>query len=88
MSKIKAQQPQFVPVAFRSILQRLNRHLKANSREIKAVRLKGTTDRTEFGEYFMLDTKRGAVIATQLTALKIAKLARDVGVLKPWEVMR
>jgi hypothetical protein len=77
-----------VPVTFRSLLQRLNRHLKANNREVKAVRLKGATDRTEFGEYFLLDTKRGEVITTQLTALKIAKLARDVGVLKPWEVMR
>jgi hypothetical protein len=79
---------QFVPVTFRSLLQRYNRYLKPKNQEVKAVRLKGATDRTEFGEYFMLDTKRGEVIATQLTALKIAKLARDVGVLKPWEVMR
>jgi hypothetical protein len=42
----------------------------------------------EFGEYYMVDTKRGQVIATQLTQLKLAKMARDIGVLEAWEVMR
>jgi hypothetical protein len=36
----------------------------------------------------MVDTKRGQVIATQLTQLKLAKMARDIGVLEAWEVMR
>jgi hypothetical protein len=77
-----------VPVTFRSILQRLNRHLKEKNQVVKAVRLKGATDRSEYGEYFIVDTKRGEVIATQLTQLKLAKMARDIGVLEAWEVMR
>ena len=36
----------------------------------------------------MVDTKRGEVSAMNLTQMKLAKMARDIGVLEPWEVMR
>jgi hypothetical protein len=77
-----------VPVTFRSVLQRLNRQLKKENKEVKEVRLKGDTDRTEYGEYFIVDTKRGEVVEMRLTAMKLAKMAHDIGVLKAWEVMR
>ena len=75
MSKTKG-----VAVTLRAVLQRLNRVLEKEGKAIKAPRGRGSN----LGR-FLVDTKRGEVVAIDLDATKLVAMARAVGVVKPWE---
>jgi hypothetical protein len=77
-----------VPVRWRSMLARLNRHLAKENQEVKPVRLRNAADRAASGAYFIIDTKKNAAIATHLSTADIEKMAREAGVLEDWEEVR
>ena len=77
MSKTKMRR---VAVTLRAVLQRLNRALEKEGKVIKAPRGRGP----HLGR-FVVDTKRGEVVAIDLDATKLVAMARAVGVVKPWE---
>jgi hypothetical protein len=73
-----------IPVTMRALIQRINRKLAADDERIVAARNERV--RTDFGEWYVVDTRthRGA----NSTHVDPEALARELGVLKPWEQVR
>jgi len=69
-----------IPVTRRALLQRINRKLKKVSEVLRATR--GENARADFGDYFILDLDRNAVLHK---AVDLEKLGRKKGVLKKFE---
>jgi hypothetical protein len=67
-----------VPVTFRSMLQRLNRRLALDGKELRSAR--GRQAKKMFGDYVVIDVKTG----TSEKADPV-KLARETGALRDWE---
>jgi hypothetical protein len=70
-------------VLFRAMKQRLQRRLEADHQKICSPR--GYADRTEKGNYFIVDTARNVVVAVKLTEEKLEAMARKLGALREWE---
>ena len=66
----------------RAVLQRVNRKLKNANEIVKKAR--GRLEQ-EVGEYYRLDLHRNAIIEKDVD---LEKLGRELGVLKPYEVIR
>jgi hypothetical protein len=75
MTKIK------IPVTMRALIQRINRKLAADDEKIVAARNERV--RMDYGDWYVVDTRthRGA----NSTHVDPKALARELGVLKPWE---
>jgi hypothetical protein len=69
-----------VPVSLRAIVQRLNRHLKPTEATLKKAR--GRYALAQFGAYYILNWRCNTVEQSHVDP---AALAREAGVLKPWE---
>jgi hypothetical protein len=69
-----------IPVTLRAVLQRLNRALKDEGKEVKAPRGRGP----HHGHY-VVDTKKGEVVAIDLDEAQLVEMARQRGVLAAWE---
>ena len=72
---------QKAPVTMRAVIQRINRKLKADDEQLRATRGEGNAQR-ELGDYYIVDFNRNSVMRKDVDP---AKLARELGVLKPWE---
>jgi hypothetical protein len=73
-----------ITVTMRSLLNRINRRLAEDDEAIRAPL--GRTDRTELGDRFLV--REGAIVECHLTPKRLEQMARDLNVLKPWEVVR
>jgi hypothetical protein len=71
------------PVKLRSMLQRLQRSLKAEGQHLYAPRGRGRTPRT----WYIVDSDRDRLVADNLEATDLERIARERGVLRVWEVM-
>jgi hypothetical protein len=72
-----------VPVSLRAMMQRLNRKLEEEGKALKSPR--GSAERSELGDHFVIDTRRNVVVAVKLTEEKLEAMARKLGVLAQWE---
>ncbi len=68
------------PVGERSLIQRLNRRLAKDSQKLCMSRSRAAE--AEFGKFSVADTATGEVTAS---IIEVEGLARDLGVLRPWE---
>jgi hypothetical protein len=73
---------QKVPVTMRAIIQRINRALKHDNEMLKTTR--GERLRQQVGDFYVLDFSRNNVLNTHVDP---EKMARDMEVLQPWEVV-
>jgi hypothetical protein len=71
-----------VVVSRRAMLARVNRALAADNQALRAYR--AAAERAQGFEYFRIDLVRGAVIDTQV---KLATVARQMELLKPYETL-
>ncbi len=69
-----------VPVGERSLIQRLNRRLAKDSQKLYASRSRAAV--SNFGKFYIADTSTGEITAS---LIDLEGLARDLGVLHPWE---
>ena len=69
-----------VPVSLRAVVQRLNRHLAPLEQTLKKAR--GRYALAQFGAYYVFQWRFNTVAQTHVDP---ATLARQEGVLKPWE---
>ena len=71
-----------VPVSQRALIQRINRALAKENEALKAAR--SERDRQQLGNYFVIDLHRNTV---QAQHVDLEALARELGVLKPYEAL-
>ena len=71
---------QRIPVTMRAVIQRINRALQSEDRMLRAVR--GARAKIEFGDYYILDTRRNFSLDTHVDP---EALGRELGVLKDYE---
>ncbi len=71
---------QRVPVTGRALIQRINRRLARDSKQLKTSRTANTQEMV--GKYFVVDTFRNAVIDTNVD---LEALGRKLEVLQAWE---
>lgn len=69
-----------VPVAVRALLQRINRKTRPAS-EVK--RLKGRAAKIH-GHFIRVDPEKGSLLGSRVD---LDKYAREIGVLRPWEMV-
>lgn len=73
---------QKMPVTMRSVIQRINRKLAREGKFLKATR--GARLRSSLGNYVVIERYRG-MQGIGDTKVNPEKLARELGVLQPWE---
>jgi hypothetical protein len=73
-------------VTLEALIQRLIRQLIKNGKTICSPR--GRADRSQLGDYYLLDKDRNVVVEPKLTAKRIVALAKAHGVLADWEEVR
>jgi hypothetical protein len=73
-----------ITVTMKTLRTRLNRRLEEDDQAIRSPL--GRTDRTELGDDFLI--REGAIVETHLSRERIEQMARDLGVLRPWEEVR
>jgi hypothetical protein len=71
---------QTVPVTTRALIQRINRKLAPQYRQLKVAR--GEKWRNEVGDYCILDADRNIVAETHVD---VVALARELGAMQAWE---
>jgi hypothetical protein len=71
------------PVSMRAVIQRINRKLSPRLEALKTTR--GDRWRPELGDYYLLDLNRNCIIGKDVNP---EKMAREIGVLEPWEEVR
>lgn len=71
-----------VGVGERAIIARINRHLKKNRGAILRTCREGTRDFPNLGRFYVVDINHNVVVGENVD---LGELARDIGVLKPWE---
>lgn len=71
-----------LPVSERALLQRLNRKLRADGEVIK--RARGNVW-TTLGDYYVVDVERNCIAQHHVD---VEDLARELGVLQPWESLQ
>jgi hypothetical protein len=67
------------PVTLGSILQRLQRSLKTDSQHL--YRGRGSAPRS----WYIVDSERNRLVATDLKAADLERIARERGAMKEWE---
>jgi hypothetical protein len=70
------------PVSLRAVIQRINRKLRPD-KTLKASR--GEPARLDVGAFYVVDHRTNAI---QQRDVDLEALARELGVLKPWEEVR
>lgn len=70
----------YAPVSERAIYQRIKRRLKKDGEELRAAR--SPQQREELGDHFTVQAVPGGVYRAHV---KLEKLGRELGVLRPWE---
>jgi hypothetical protein len=70
-------------ISFDAVLQRLNRHLKAQDQHF-VHGPRGRGDRVE-RSWFVIDLRSNTLVTGQLTPRHIEAMARERGLLKAWE---
>lgn len=70
-----------VPVTMRALMQRINRKLRADDRQLRAARGEGNA-RHALGDFYLVDFNRNAVIEKDVDP---EALGRELAVLRPWE---
>jgi hypothetical protein len=68
------------PVTQRAVIQRINRKLKPDYRQVKTAR--GPRAEQSLGRYYMIDSYRNAIVDTDID---LDQVARDLQVLGAWE---
>jgi hypothetical protein len=71
-----------VPVTKRALIQRVNRALAKDGEQLKAT--KGAQAQLDLGEFYVVDVSLNAVSRKDVD---LEKLARELGVLKPYEAL-
>jgi hypothetical protein len=71
-----------VPVSERALLGRLNRHLLEYNDEFIRKNRPGSAAEEEFGKYYVVSKSTNSVT---MKNIDVRKLAREEGVLKPYE---
>jgi hypothetical protein len=71
-----------VPVTLRALLQRINRKLAPEGRQLKKTR--GTRWRGDLGDYYAIDVRRNILTAQHVDP---EAWGREMGVLQPWETV-
>ena len=72
-----------VSVSMAALMARINRKLARDGEHLKATR--SERDRPELGDYYIVDINRNTVVAKHRYP---EELAREIGVLKPYEALR
>ncbi len=72
-----------VPVSFQAVFQRINRRLAGAQQALRITR--SDRWRSDLGEYYIVDFNRHTIVATHVYP---EALARELGVLQPWESCR
>jgi hypothetical protein len=70
-----------VGISTRALFRRLCDALEEKHQELRAPRGRGNHD----GEYFIIDTEKETLVATNLTMVDLVKRGRELGCVKPWE---
>ena len=71
-----------VPVSVRALIQRINRNLAKDQKQLKSTR--GDRWRNELGDYYIIDENLNAVIEKHVT---LEVLGRDLCCLSAWEAV-
>jgi hypothetical protein len=79
-----SKKPIKITVTMKTLRARLNRRFAEEDQAIRSPL--GRTDRAELGDHFLI--RDGAIVECHLTPERIEQIARDVGVLQPWEALR
>ena len=69
-----------IPIGKRALIQRINRKLAEEQKMLRSMRGKFSTPK--FGEYAVVDLQRECIGEHHVD---LGKMARKLGVLKPWE---
>jgi len=70
-----------VPVTMRVLIQRINRKLAENGKQLRRSRGEGRA-RQDLGNYYVIDTRRNVAVVTQTDP---EALGRGLECLQPWE---
>jgi hypothetical protein len=70
-----------VPISGDAFFRRFARALKRKSQKLRSPRGRGNHD----GAYFIIDTEKETLVATNLTMVDLVKRGRELGCVKPWE---
>jgi hypothetical protein len=73
-----------VPVSKRALIQRINRQLVSEERQLKAAR--GARAKQDLGDYYVLNTRSNSVMY-QYKDVDLEKLGREVGALREFETL-
>lgn len=71
-----------VPVTVRATIARINRKLAHEGEQLRTAR--GDRSWSNLGNHYIVDVNRNFVVADHVEP---EKLARELGVLRPWEVV-
>ena len=82
--------PSAPKLATRALIQRINRKLAADGKQLKATR--GESARRNFGDYYVLSGRNHVVVYPIVAGrserhLTLEEYGRDLGVLQPWETL-
>lgn len=72
-----------VSVTYRAILQRMNRVLKKQNRQIWSCRV-GHLQYDKLGDYYIIDTEQNCLVEMKVD---VFRLAQELKVIKPYEVL-
>jgi hypothetical protein len=72
--------PAKVPISMRALIQRINRKLAPHGRQLKKSR--GERARSDFGDYYVLDTNRNDILDTDA---HVESLGKWLGCMGEWE---
>lgn len=75
-----SKKPLLVPISERAVFQRLSRTLEKKGKRLKSNNRPGPAP--DIGNYFIVSLERMSVVKTHVD---LEKLARELGVLKPYE---
>jgi hypothetical protein len=70
-----------VPLTARAVLQRVNRKLTAEQRQLRAAH---GNERNTLGDFYVVDLRGGGVCDADVD---LEKLARKLGVMREWETL-
>jgi hypothetical protein len=71
-----------VPVTTRALVQRINRKLARDEKQLRAYR--GGRWETTLGRYYVVDVNRNAIVDTDVN---LETLARELDALRAWEAL-
>jgi len=74
-----------VPVSERALIARINRRLRKDGEELRKTR--SFRARLDLGYYYIIDISRSFVVEKGFYPCDLVDMARELGVLKPYEVV-